>query len=123
MRRLTFYLAVALAASLCAACDHGPARSATLSRADTREAKALIAANCAACHRVPGVARAQGRVGPSLQGISRQQIIAGHFLNTPENLTRWIEHPQELLPGDAMPDTALSHEQVRRIVAYLYTVD
>ncbi|HEY0747714.1 MAG TPA: c-type cytochrome [Steroidobacteraceae bacterium] len=88
-----------------------------------REAKALIAANCGACHRVPGVARAKGRVGPSLGQISRQQIIAGHFVNTPDELTRWIEHPQALLPGDAMPETGLSHEQVLKIVDYLYEVD
>ena len=92
-------------------------------RAQVREAKHLIAENCGACHRVPGVSRAQGRVGPSLEGIARQQFIAGHFVNSPENMARWIEHPQDLLPGDAMPETALSHEQIVRIVDYLYTVD
>lgn len=94
-----------------------------MSRADIREGRALIAANCAACHRVPGIARATGRVGPSLEQIARQQIIAGHFVNTPDELMRWIEHPQALLPGDAMPEMDLSHEQVRKIVDYLYTLD
>ena len=108
---------------LCAACDHGHAGQIGSDAAQLREAKALIAANCAACHRVPGVATAQGRVGPSLAGISRQQIIAGHFANTPENLTAWIEHPQHFLPGDAMPEMGLSHEQARKIVDYLYTME
>jgi cytochrome c len=122
MRRLTFTLAAGLALT-CAACDHGHSQHAGMPRSQVHEARQLIAENCGACHRVPGVPRAQGRVGPSLEGISRQQIIAGHFVNTPENLARWIEHPQELLPGDAMPEMALSHEQVVRIVDYLYTVD
>jgi cytochrome c2 len=87
------------------------------------EAKALIATYCAACHTVPGVARATGRVGPSLAGIARQQILAGHFANTPETLMQWIEHPQQLLPGDAMPDMGLTSAQSRTIAAYLYTLE
>jgi cytochrome c len=123
MRRLNQILALLFTATLCVACDHGRAQSPSMPRAQVSEAKRLITENCAACHRVPGVARAQGRVGPSLEGISRQHFIAGHFVNSPQNLARWIEHPQDLLPGDAMPDTGLTHEQVVRIVAYLYTVD
>jgi cytochrome c len=87
------------------------------------EAKMLLASDCGACHRVPGIAGANGRVGPSLAGIARQQIIAGHFANTPEALAGWIEHPQQLLPGDAMPDMGLSHEQAQTIATYLYTLD
>lgn len=111
------------AALLSAACGHGHGGNVSPSRAEIREAKALIAANCGACHLVPGIARAKGRVGPSLEQISRQQIIAGHFANTPGDLARWIEHPQAMLPGDAMPEMGLSHEQVLKIVDYLYTVD
>ncbi|HEY3731019.1 MAG TPA: c-type cytochrome [Steroidobacteraceae bacterium] len=87
------------------------------------EAKALIGTYCAACHTVPGVARATGRVGPSLAGIARQQILAGHFANTPDTMMNWIEHPQQLLPGDAMPDMGLTSEQARTIAAYLYTLE
>jgi cytochrome c len=119
MRRLT----VAALLLLCVACDHGHVEQAHESQRQRREAIGLIAANCGACHQVPGVAGAKGRVGPSLSGIARQQIIAGHFINTPENLTSWIEHPQSLLPGDAMPETGLNHEQVRTIVDYLYTME
>jgi cytochrome c2 len=87
------------------------------------QAKKLIAQNCAACHQVPGVTGANGRVGPSLAGIARQQIIAGHFANTPDTLTRWIESPQEMLPGNAMPDMRLTHAQAREIAGYLYTLE
>lgn len=111
------------AALLCAACDHGHHGRDFRHQARLHEAQALIATHCAACHRVPGIAGANGRVGPSLDGISRQQVIAGHFANTPFNLTEWIEHPQEMLTGDAMPEMGLTHEQVRKIVDYLYTME
>lgn len=86
-------------------------------------AKQLIADHCAACHQVPGVTGANGRVGPSLAGIAHQQIIAGHFANAPATLTHWIESPQQMLPGNAMPDMQLSHEQALEITAYLYTLE
>jgi cytochrome c2 len=86
-------------------------------------AKTLIANECAACHTVPGVAGAHGRVGPPLTGIGNRQIIAGHFANTPNNMVSWIEHPQRLLPGDAMPEMGLSHEQAQTIASYLYTLE
>jgi cytochrome c len=91
--------------------------------AQTAQAKSLIAANCNACHTVPGVSGANGRVGPPLAGIASRQIIAGHFANTPDNLANWIEHPQRMLPGDAMPEMGLSHEEAQTITTYLYTLD
>jgi cytochrome c2 len=134
MRRLTCAPALIFAAALsCTGCgikdsgrlgdtQSGDARHGGRHR-ELREARALIVANCVACHRVPSIAGANGRVGPSLDGISRQQILAGHFSNSPEAMTAWIEHPQHLLPGDAMPETGLSHDQVTKIVDYLYTME
>jgi cytochrome c len=110
MRRL-----ILMALVLCvAACSH---------HSEHAQARQLIADHCAACHQVPGVSGANGRVGPSLAGIGGQQIIAGHFANTPDTLTRWIEHPQQLLPGNAMPEMNLTHDQAQQITAYLYTLE
>jgi cytochrome c1 len=89
----------------------------------THQAQALIASHCAACHRVPGIAVATGRVGPSLQHIGSQQIIAGYFVNSPANLAQWIEHPQKLLPGNAMPEMGLSADEAAQITDYLYTMN
>lgn len=86
-------------------------------------AKSLIAAQCAACHTVPGVPGAVGRVGPSLKGIARQQIIAGKLANTPANMVRWLMHPQQVTPGNAMPEMGLTQDQARKIADYLYTLD
>ena len=83
----------------------------------------LISSRCGACHIVPGVSGATGRVGPSLAGIGRQQILAGHFPNSRENMVRWIRTPQAMLPGDAMPDTGLSLAEAEAVADYLYTLD
>ncbi len=111
MRRLIALLAM----TGVAACSSATERS--------RQTKALISSHCAACHQIPGIDSANGRVGPSLAHIGRQQIIAGYFANTPGLLTLWVEHPQRLLPGNAMPEMQLSHEQAMAIVDYLYTME
>jgi cytochrome c1 len=38
-------------------------------------------------------------------------------------MTQWVEHPQKLLPGNAMPEMALSPGDVSSIVDYLYTLE
>jgi cytochrome c2 len=113
MRRLTILLPVALLAS-CG--DLGEQHR-------LHHASHLIADHCAACHVVPGVPSANGRVGPSLAHIASQQIIAGYFANEPDMMRQWIEHPQQLLPGNAMPDMGLSPSEVSSIVDYLYTLE
>jgi cytochrome c len=110
---------LAITVVLCALAACG----ASVRDAQFKEAQRLIATNCAGCHQVPGVPSARGRVGPSLAGIAHQQIIAGHFVNSPQTLARWIAYPQVLLPGDAMPDTGITEEQARRIATYLYSLD
>lgn len=87
------------------------------------EAKQIIAAQCAACHTVPGVAGAVGTVGPSLKGIARQQIIAGKLPNSRANMMRWLMHPQQVAPGNAMPEMGLTPDQARKVAAYLFTLD
>jgi len=110
MRRLIPLMALGLLAS-CGKGDH------------YAEAKALIAANCVACHIVPGVPAATGTVGPSLAGVGRRKVLAGRFPNTPATMARWIEHPQAMLPGTAMPEMGLTAAQARTIATYLYTLD
>ena len=87
------------------------------------QAKMLIAARCGGCHVVPGVRTAKGRVGPSLAGFARQQIIAGRYPNTPTTLMRWLTDPQAMQPGGAMPSTGLTPSQAKVIAGYLYTLD
>jgi cytochrome c2 len=83
--------------------------------------KAVIsAAQCGACHEIPGIVGADGRVGPPLGGFGDRTIIAGLLPNTPSNLVRWLRRPQAVKPGDAMPDTGLSPQQANDVAGYLY---
>jgi cytochrome c len=86
-------------------------------------ARALMAARCAACHVIPGVRTARGRVGPSLAGVARRRYIAGRLPNTPGNLRRFLDHPQSIQPGGAMPELELTPQQSTAIADYLGTLD
>jgi cytochrome c oxidase assembly factor CtaG/cytochrome c2 len=77
---------------------------------------------CAACHTIPGVPGANGGVGPALSGIGSRPYIAGVLTNSPSNLVRWIQHPQQVDPLTAMPDVGLSEADARDIASYLYTL-
>lgn len=78
---------------------------------------------CGSCHQIPGIMQANGLVGPPLIHFSKRTIIAGYIPNTRDNLTRWIQHPQQVAPGNAMPEGGLTEKQARDITAYLYGLD
>lgn len=77
---------------------------------------------CGGCHTVPGVPGAQGRVGPALDELAWKGYIAGELPNTPDNLIYWIQFPQEVDPGNAMPNVNVTESDARDIAAYLYTL-
>jgi cytochrome c len=77
---------------------------------------------CGSCHEIPGVAAAQGKVGPPLAGIASRAYIAGVLPNTPERMTAFIRHPQQADPRTAMPDLGVNEHHARDMVTYLYTL-
>ena len=77
---------------------------------------------CGSCHTIPGIPGAYGKVGPELDQMAEQTYIAGMLPNTPENLIRWIMDPQEIQPGNAMPDTQVTEGTARDMAAYLYSI-
>ena len=84
-------------------------------------APALIRAyGCGSCHTISGVDGADGRVGPHLSGLAEKENIAGRLENTPDNLVRWISEPQQVDPGNLMPDLGVTDDAARDIAAYLY---
>jgi cytochrome c1 len=85
-------------------------------------ASVIAQAGCGACHRVPGVPGARGRVGPSLDHIGSQTILVGMLPNTPANMLTWIRTPQSVRPGDAMPNMELTEHDARDVAAYLSTL-
>ena len=79
---------------------------------------------CGACHTVPGVAGANGVIGPSLAGVaSRTSLAGGAVPNTsPDDLKRWVLNPPAVKPGTSMPNLGLSDDEATKIVAYLETL-
>jgi cytochrome c2 len=92
-------------------------------RGNAKHGKQLIQQfGCGSCHVIPGVENADSMVGPPLNSWRKRIYIAGLLRNTPDNLQRWIQHPQRIVPNNAMPDMGITDEQAQDIVAYLYTL-
>jgi cytochrome c2 len=75
---------------------------------------------CGACHTVPGVRGAAGKVGPRLDRVKEQVYVAGVLPNTPHHLVFWIQSPRKADPQTAMPDLGVPEADARDIAAYLY---
>ena len=82
---------------------------------------AIITYGCGACHYIPGVENADAWVGPPLNEYEQRHYIAGNLPNNAENLIYWIQHPQLVEPGTAMPDLDVTETDARNIAAYLYS--
>ncbi|HET9984589.1 MAG TPA: cytochrome c oxidase subunit II [Longimicrobiales bacterium] len=88
---------------------------------------------CVACHTVNGT-NARGVLGPNLTNVGQRLFIGDQdrLRTTPENIARWITHPQEFKPGAKMPGTRLSggglpptgltDTEVQAVAAYLYSL-
>jgi cytochrome c len=83
---------------------------------------ALARFGCTSCHTIPGVRGANGLVGPPLTQFARRAYIAGQLPNDAENLVRWIQNPQVIEPGTAMPNLGIVPAVARDMAAYLYTL-
>lgn len=75
---------------------------------------------CGACHRIAGIAGAEGVVGPPLVDMARRVYIGRGLPNTRENMIRWIRTPQEFAPRSAMPDMQVTATDAADMAAYLY---
>jgi cytochrome c2 len=127
MKRVSFFAACSLflACLIFNGCTGGSEERsyAVQVNGDPRHGKELIQAyGCGACHIIPGVRSARGLVGPPLNLFGERTMIAGELPNTPENLVRWLENPNVVEAGTAMPDLGLTPDQAYDIAAYLYTL-
>jgi cytochrome c oxidase subunit II len=90
--------------------EDGPARQGM---------EAFLALPCAGCHSIRGT-DAVGRAGPDLTHVgSRLYLAAGTLENDDENMARWLRDPQGVKPGNLMPNSPLSEEQVQQLVEYM----
>lgn len=117
---------LALVIPLAAACSGGhevQRQAAALTGGDPGRGKIAIRKyGCDTCHTIPGIETAKGLVGPPLSQVAARVYIAGRLPNTPGNLIRWIQHPQQIDPGQVMPEMGVSEREARDIAAFLYTL-
>lgn len=89
----------------------------------SRGALAIRQYGCPSCHTIAGIPGADAVVGPPLNAIASRAYIAGVLTNSPTNMTRWIQHPQEVDPHTAMPEMGVTAADARDIASYLYTLE
>lgn len=88
-----------------------------------RGERAILRYGCPSCHTIPGVPGANATVGPPLTDLAHRGVLAGRLPNTADNLIRWIRHPQQIEPGNVMPEMGVTERDARDIAAYLYSAD
>ena len=96
----------------------GPVSPPTNDQAAADGAKVFADSPCTTCHMIQGVSK--GYIGPDLTHFgSRTTLAAGVLKNTPDNVAKWIAHPEEIKPGANMPALLLPGPQMSALVAYL----
>jgi cytochrome c oxidase assembly factor CtaG len=115
---------IALSAFATGGCQRNVGReAAAMTGGDPQRGQhAITQYGCDTCHTIPGVSRAQGKVGPPLGGVASRIYLAGHVPNTPANMEDWIQHPHALDAQTVMPETGISPQEARDVAAYLYTL-
>jgi len=68
---------------------------------------------CASCHEI------QAAGCPDLTALKEDDKVAGVLDVTPENISKWLENPQEVKPGTAMPPSGLNEEQRLELANWL----
>ncbi|HEX6534612.1 MAG TPA: cytochrome c [Gemmatimonadaceae bacterium] len=124
--RPTAWIAASVAFGIAAAlggCRKATGQTRTIAGANPERGKQLLQTyGCSSCHMIPGVQGADATVGPPLIDWSRRTYIAGEVPNTPDFLIRWIEMPQAIEPGTAMPNLGVTEGNAKDIAAYLYSI-
>lgn len=102
-----------------AGCSHGNGLGHAGASAQGSAADLMIHYGCPTCHVIPQVPGAVGKVGPSLADLGQRSYLAGTLQNNPGNLVRWIQHPQQIHPGTAMPEMGVTQADAVRIADFL----
>jgi cytochrome c len=104
-------------------CGAGEEPAIIVAGGDAERGKtALVGFGCTSCHVIPGIRGANNLVGPPLTHFARRAYIAGQLPNDADNLVRWIQNPQAIEPGTAMPNLGVVPAVARDMAAYLYTL-
>lgn len=83
----------------------------------------FLGSACVYCHAVRGT-NASGQLGPDLTHVaSRQTLAAGVLPNNRGSLGGWITNPQHIKPGNLMPPTNLTGNELQVLLDYLDTLE
>lgn len=113
-------LAIALVSNACATLPAAPPEAPAGD--PQRGARLIQQFGCGGCHTVPGVTGADGLVGPPLTRFGARSYVAGELTNNADNLQRWIQNPQAVEAGTAMPNLGVTAVDAQDIAAYLLTL-
>jgi cytochrome c oxidase subunit 2 len=93
---------------------------APVSEAAVRGERIYNDRTCVDCHAISSRTNTRPeRVAPDLTHIAERTTLgAGVMNNTPEELKRWLQHPQDVKSGSHMPDVRLNDQEVADVVAY-----
>lgn len=121
--RALVLIALAVCVSSCGGRNHVREEAITLTGGDPDKGRSAIGRyGCGSCHEIPGIGSARGTVGPPLGRVAARTYLAGRLANSPANMMQWIQHPQHVEPGTAMPEMGVSTGEARDITAFLYTL-
>ena len=121
--RALVLIALVVGVSSCGGRNHVREEAITLTGGDPDKGRSAIGRyGCGSCHEIPGIGSARGTVGPPLGRVAARTYLAGRLPNSPANMMQWIQHPQQVEPGTAMPEMGVSTGEARDITAFLYTL-
>ena len=79
--------------------------------------------NCVNCHTIRGT-ESQENAGPDLTHVASREIMAGGVVEVNrDDMERWLRDPQEVKPGNLMPATLVSDEDLEALVAYMLSLE
>ena len=118
---ISLVIAILLLVAGCAETVNGMPEPRASSESAVESGRRLLTNyGCGSCHTIPGVAGANSMAGPPLSRFYERSYVAGRLPNTWDNLAKFIQHPQEIEPGIAMPDLGVSDDEAQDMAAYLY---
>lgn len=75
---------------------------------------------CSNCHTVRGISEAAVEVGPDLTHLGTRSTLAARTLaNTRSQLANWITDPQGIKPGNNMPATPMTGQELDALIEFL----
>jgi cytochrome c len=122
MNRFVLLAFTAMTVFAVAGCSRNASSTQGGSTTQVSASDLMIQYGCPTCHVIPRVPGAVGKVGPSLDDLAQRSYLAGTLQNSPEDLVHWIQHPQQVHPGTAMPEMGVTIDDARRIASFLQTI-